>query len=418
MTKQQASAERRRPFGLALHPLGWGIAVAAVLVYVCVRVAGSDSLAPALLVFLPVAVLANILVGRARVRTAEADALARRQTALRRVATLVAGRADPSTVYPIAVDEVARGLAVEHVTLIEFAPGNQCVVLATHDESGRGNLSVGQRLSRDGDSVRIDDQGVGAPVNVNGKPMGALIVGSAHQGPLPAETESHLGDFADLLGSVIAIAETRAALQASRARVVVAADQARRDIERDLNDGPQQRVASLGLGLRALESSIRDDHVTVRKQIDNLVNGMADLYTELQELTRGIHPAILSRSGLGPAIKGLARRSTLPVRLDLAVDGRLSESVEVAGYYVIAEALDNVVRHAHANDVSVRTGIDGDELWLEVSDDGVGGASSAAGSGLIGLRDRVESISGRLDVVSAAGSGTTVTARIPIAAAS
>jgi signal transduction histidine kinase len=166
--------------------------------------------------------------------------------------------------------------------------------------------------------------------------------------------------------------------------------------------------------LRALEASIPDERVTVRKQIDNLVNGMADLYTELQELSRGIHPAILSKGGLGPAIKTLARRSTVPVGLDLAVDGRLPESIEVAGYYVIAEALTNVVKHAGATEVTVRAGFDCDELRLEVSDNGVGGARSGGGSGLIGLKDRVEAVSGRLDVVSVAGSGTTVTARIPV----
>lgn len=434
-------------FGLAL-----ATSLASAAVYAYFHLEGSDSLAPALFIFLPLALLVNVLAGQARLRAAEseerrreADALARQQTALRRVATLVAGGADPSAVYPVAVNELARGLGVEHVTLTRFEPGDQCVVLAAHDAPGKPKLSVGERLSLDGDSVtgrvrrtgepaRIDDytdvegsiasrlrglglrSGVGCPVNVNGEPRCALIVGSARPDALPAETEARISDFADLVGTAINNAETRAELQASRARIVAAADQARRGIERDLHDGAQQRIVSLGLGLRALEASVPDDQVTVHKQIDNLVNGMADLYTELQDLSRGIHPAILSKGGLGPAVKTLARRSAVPVRLNLAVDRRLPESIEVAGYYVIAEALTNVAKHAEATEVTVRAGFDGDDLRLEVSDDGVGGATSRGGSGLIGLKDRVEAVSGYLDVVSVAGSGTTVTARIPVPA--
>jgi signal transduction histidine kinase len=151
----------------------------------------------------------------------------------------------------------------------------------------------------------------------------------------------------------------------------------------------------------------------VHKQVDNLITGMADLYTELQELSRGIHPAILSKGGLGPAIKTLARRSTVPVGLELAVDRRLPESIEVAAYYVVAEALTNVAKHAKASGVTVRVHCDEDELRLEVTDDGIGGAASGGGSGLLGLKDRVEAVAGRLEVTSAPARGTTVLAHIP-----
>jgi signal transduction histidine kinase len=444
--------------GVLVVSAGWnfGVALATSLasaaVYVYFHLEGSDSLAPALFVFLPLALLVNVLAGQARLRAAESEerrreaaALALQQTALRRVATMVAGGADPSDVYPVAVAELARGLGVEHVTLTSFEQGDHCVVLAAHDAPGRAKLAIGERLSLDGDSVtarvlrtgesaRIDDygdvegsiatrlrglglrSGVGCPVKVNGEPRCALIVGSARPDALPPETEDRIGDFADLLGTALNNAETRTELQASRARIVAAADQARRGIERDLHDGAQQRIVSLGLGLRALEASVPEEQVTVRNQIDNLVNGMADLYTELQELSRGIHPAILSKGGLGPAIKTLARRSTVPVRLELAVDGRLPESIEVAGYYVIAESLTNVAKHAEASEVTIRAILDGDELRLEVSDDGRGGATSGGGSGLIGLKDRVAAVSGRLDLVSSGSSGTTVTARIPVPA--
>jgi signal transduction histidine kinase len=231
---------------------------------------------------------------------------------------------------------------------------------------------------------------------------------------MPDGTEARICDFADLVATALANAETRAELKASRARVVAAADQARREIERNLHDGAQQRIVSLGLGLRALEASVPEEQHAVRRQLDNLVNGMADLYTELQELSRGIHPAILSKGGLGPAIKTLARRSVVPVRLDVDVDRRLPESTEAAAYYVIAEALTNTAKHAEASEVTVRAGFDGDDLKLEVADDGIGGAAPGGGTGLIGLKDRVEAVSGTLDVTSPTGGGTLVVARIPV----
>lgn len=441
--------------GVLVVSAGWGFglaiatSLASAAVYVYFHLEGSDSLVPALFVFLPLALLANFLAGQARLRAAESEerrreaaALARQQAALRRVATLVARGAAPADVYPVAVAELARGLDLEHVTLAKFEPDDVCVVLAAYDVAANRKLTVGERLSLDGDSItvrvrdtgapaRIDDYadvsgtiaarlralglhcGVGSPVLVNGVPKCALIVGSARPEPLPPETEDQISDFADLVATAIGNAETRAELQASRARIVAAADSARRGIERDLHDGAQQRIVSLGLGLRALEASIPEEEAALRKQVDNLVNGMADLYTELQELSRGIHPAILSKGGLGPAIKTLARRSTVPVGLDLAVDRRLPESIEVAAYYVVAEALVNVAKHANASGVTVRARLDGD-LRLEITDDGNGGARSGGGSGLLGLKDRVEAVSGRLVVTSAASQGTSVAAVIPI----
>lgn len=432
-------------FGLAIST-----SVVSALVYLYFHLEGGDSLAPALFVFLPLALLANVLAGQARLRAAEseqrrreADALAAQQAALRRVATLVARGADPTDVYPAAVAELATGLDVEHVTLLEYEPDGSCTVLAAHDSQDRQKFEVGERLSLDGDSVasrirrtgaaaRIDDyaavqgsiasriqalelrSGVGAPVTVGTSARGALIIGSVRTEPMPDGTEAQVCDFADLVGTAIANAETRAELKASRARVVAAADQARRAIERNLHDGAQQRIVSLGLGLRALEASVPEEQHAVRKQLDNLVNGMADLYTELQELSRGIHPAVLTKGGLGPAIKTLARRSVVPVRLVVDVDRRLPESTEAAAYYVIAEALTNTAKHAEASEVTVRAGFDGDELRLEVADDGIGGAATGGGTGLIGLNDRVEAVSGSLEVTSPAGGGTLVVARIPV----
>ena len=442
--------------GVLVVSAGWTFRLAVAMslvsaaVYGYFHLADSGALLPALSVFLPLALLANVLAGQARVHAAqaeqrrrEADALARQQAALRRVATLVAGGAEPAEVYPVAVTELAHALGVEHATLAKFEPDDQCVTLASIDTAHREHLMLGERLPLDGDSVtrrvrddgstaRIDDydmvegsiaarlrglglrSGVGAPVTVDGEPRCALIIGSARTDALPEGTEARVSDFADLVATAIRNAETRAQLQASRARIVAAADQGRRAIERDLHDGAQQRIVSLGLGLRTLEASIPEEHLSLRNQVENLINGMADLYTELQELSRGIHPAILSKGGLGPALKALCRRSVVPVSLVSSVDTRLPEPTEVAAYYVVAESLVNVAKHAHASGVSVRAMLDHGALLLEVADDGVGGAETSEGSGLIGLRDRVEAVSGRLAVASTPGAGTTVTARIPI----
>ena len=432
-------------FGLAITT-----SIASTLVYLYFHL---DGVAAALFVFLPVALLANVLAGQARLRAAEAEqrrreaaALATQQAALRRVATLVARGADPAVVYPVTVAELARGLDVEHVTLVRFDPDSTdtCTVLAALDGPGRERLATGERLPIDGHSItgrirrsgaaaRIDDyegvggtiavrmrglglrSGAGVPITVDHEPRGALIVGSVRPGPMPPGTEDRICDFADLVATAIANAENRAELKASRARIVAASDQARRRFERDLHDGAQQRIVALGLGLRTVEASVAEEDTAVRNQLDNVINGLAELYTNLQELSRGIHPAILSKGGLGPALRALARRSTIPVGIHVDVEGRLAEPVEVAAYYVVAEALTNAAKYSEASGVDIRVGRKVDELLIEVSDDGIGGATSAGGgSGLIGLRDRVEAVSGRLHVASPRGAGTTLTARIPL----
>jgi signal transduction histidine kinase len=368
----------------------------------------------------------------------ETSALARQQAAIRRVATLVARGAEPTEVYPVVVAEVARGLEVEHVTLVRYE-SDQCMVLAALGSEDRAKLLVGERFPPDGTSVsalilrtgkpsRMDDYGadsaiatrmrdfglrsaVGAPVTVDGQVRGALIVGTADAEPLPPDTEALVCDFTDLVSTAILNFENRTELKASRARIVAAADQARRRFERDLHDGAQQRIVSLGLQLRALETQAAQE---TKEGLGRAVENLMGVHTDLQELSRGIHPAILSRGGLGPAIKTLARRSSVPVVLELDVDRRLPESIEVAAYYVVAEALTNTAKHAKASEVKVYATADDAQLRVSISDDGVGGAVSGAGSGLIGLKDRVEAVAGQLDVSSPAGGGTTLVVTIPL----
>ena len=207
---------------------------------------------------------------------------------------------------------------------------------------------------------------------------------------------------------------SRAELIASRARVVAAADEVRRRIERDLHDGTQQRLVSLGLELRAAEAMVPPGSDELRAQLSRTAQGLANAVNDLQEISRGIHPAILSRGGLEAALKALARRSAVPVELDVRVDRRLPVGAEVAAYYVVSEALTNATKHAEASLVRVDVAAADSVLRLAVDDDGVGGADPHRGTGLVGLRDRVEAVGGRMEVDSPPGGGTSLLVTIPI----
>jgi signal transduction histidine kinase len=208
--------------------------------------------------------------------------------------------------------------------------------------------------------------------------------------------------------------QSREELAASRARIVAAGDQARRRIERDLHDGTQQRLVSLVLDLRAAEAAVPSTQPELRAQLDRVADGLAGALEELRELSRGIHPAILSEGGLAPALKALARRSAIPVELAVDTPARLPEPVEVAAYYVISEALANAAKHAQASVAQVEVRARDGLLHLSVRDDGVGGAEPGAGSGLGGLGDRVEALGGTIQVHSPAGQGTRLQIDLPI----
>ena len=209
--------------------------------------------------------------------------------------------------------------------------------------------------------------------------------------------------------------QARADLAASRARIVQSADQTRRRIERDLHDGVQQRLVSLGLDLRAAQAAVPTQLPELGAQLGRVAEGLGEALEELRELSHGIHPAtILSEGGLGPALRVLARRSAVPVELDVHLEARLPALVEVAAYYVVAEALTNAAKHAHATVARVDVRAADDRLRLSVGDDGVGGADPARGSGLVGLSDRVQALGGTLAVHSPAGQGTTLRIDLPV----
>jgi signal transduction histidine kinase len=257
---------------------------------------------------------------------------------------------------------------------------------------------------------------VGCPVVVEGRLWGAIKTATLSDKPFPAGTESRIAQFTELVATAISNAESRAELAASRARIVTASDDARHRIERNLHDGAQQRVVSLELELRLAQDDVPEELAELRAEIGRIADEMSALLDELRELARGIHPAVLAVGGLRPALRALTQRASIPVELDIATDARFPRPVEVAAYYVASEALTNVVKHAKAAHVSVALAEQPGALFLSVRDDGVGGADPRGGSGLIGLRDRVEALGGTITLTSPPGAGTTVQVSLPIAA--
>ncbi len=403
--------------GALVVAIGWGTGLAAVTSVVSALCFGyfrdwpNDSFDPTDLrnwvvigVFLAITLMANSLAGVARARAAEAERTADRQAALRRVATAVAEGVPPSQVFSTVTTELAHALGAHRAALFRYDADRSAVLVAVHDESG------------DGVAATILREWRSAPIVVDGQEWGVAVVSSSQSQPFPAETEARLADFAKLVAMAIANAQARSDLTASRMRIVTAADDARKRLERDLHDGAQQRLVSLALKARVTELSLPQEQTALRDQLNEIVQGLSDISEELRAISRGIHPAILSKGGLAPALRSLACRSVVPVDLDVDVPGRLPDRVEVAAYYVVAEALTNTARHAHAGEVKVTVKATDGNLDLLVKDDGTGGADPANGSGLIGLVDRVEAVGGHLWVNSPAGVGTSLGATIPCAA--
>ena len=245
--------------------------------------------------------------------------------------------------------------------------------------------------------------------------MAGRLAGGDLGARMPEDGVGEIGmlerSFNTMAGS---LEQSRDELAASRARIVAAGDQARRRIERDLHDGTQQRLVALVLDLRATEAAVPPERPELRAELARIADGVAGALEELRELSRGIHPAILSEGGLGPALKALARRSPVPVELAVDVPARLPEPVEVAAYYVVSEALANAAKHANASVAQVKAQARDGLLHLSVRDDGVGGAALGEGSGLVGLADRVQALGGSITLDSPAGQGTRLQIDLPI----
>jgi signal transduction histidine kinase len=254
---------------------------------------------------------------------------------------------------------------------------------------------------------------VGVPVSVEGRLWGLMVV-ACRAGPLPAGTETRLAAFTELAATAIANAEAQAALTASRGRIVATADATRRRIERNLHDGAQQRLVSLTLELRAAEAALPTGIGEVAQQLDRVAAGLDGVLDDLREIASGLHPAILADGGLRPALKTLARRSPLPIDLDIQIDGRLPEPVEIAAYYTVSEALTNAAKHARATTARVDVAESDRVLHVRVCDDGRGGADFTHGTGLVGLNDRAEALGGHLDLHSSPGTGTALEITLPL----
>jgi signal transduction histidine kinase len=385
---------------------------------------------------------------------AEVVRLADEQAALGRVATLVAQGEQPAVIFDCVAEEITRISNVDNGFVVRFEPNGTLTVVASsgsRDMPGR----VGSNWPLDGDSVAgavfrtgraahmdsyrgasgpiaaampdPDCSSVGAPIVIGDRLWGAATATTAPRtgppttysevvrpGGLLADVEERITKLADLIAIAISNADARAQLTASRARVVAAADEARRRLERNLHDGIQQGLVSLALALREVESMAPPEPRDLPVAIGQIVDGLGGVLSELREISRGLHPAILSEGGLAYALRSLARRSAVPATLNVRLSGRLPERVEVPAYYVVSEALTNVAKHAGASMVEIDVDATNGVARIAVRDDGVGGAHVGRGSGLIGLADRVEAAGGKFTISSPPGEGTSLLATFPL----
>ena len=340
----------------------------------------------------------------------EQAALRRVDAALRRVATLVARAVPTGELFAATTEEVGKLLGVHGSRLGRLEPDGTTTVLAEWAENGDPIAAGTDLVPRDaGESVAVS-----APIVVEGRPWGLMTASASRDRTLPPDTQTRLGRFTELLATAIANAQTRDELAASRARIVAASDHTRRQIERDLHDGAQQRLVSLTLGLRKAQRVVPPELLDLRQALSTVADGLAGVMEELREMARGIHPAVLAEGGIGPALGNLARRSSIPVEVDVNTDGRLPEQVEVAVYYVVAESLTNIVKHADASSATVVVDRADRVVLVSIRDDGVGGADLSRGTGLTGLLDRVQALGGRIDVESPVGAGTHIHAELPL----
>jgi signal transduction histidine kinase len=385
------------------------------------------------------------------VATAIADAQARvelrgfaeEQAALRRVATLVAGAAPPEEVFGAVAEEVGRLLGTDFTVMSRYDPDGAATVVGVWARTGTfrvfpvgfrmkfGGRNVHTMVFQTGRSGWIDDyagasgdaaeaardggfrSAVGVPISVEGRLWGVMSVASTREEPLSADIKGRLAAFTELIVTALVNAEAQAALNASRARIVATADRTRRRIERDLHDGAQQRLVSLALHLQQMQEAAPGAG-ELAGRLKGAVTEVTEVLDELREIAHGIHPAILTVGGLRPALEALARRSAIPVSLDISVAERLPEPVEIAAYYAVSEALTNTAKHAHASGADVEVAASDGDLRICVRDDGRGGADFAGGSGLAGIKDRMEALGGQIRLQSPPGAGTAIHIVIPL----
>ena len=397
-----------------------------------------------MVIYIAVGVMIGALAARAQ-RRAEASeeargVLAQEQAALRRVATLVAREADPSEVFAQVAEEVALLLGVGSVFMHRFEPNGGDTVVGSWGELDDA-LPLGTRLNpppesitavvrRTGRPARNDDFGntagpleayaglrsvrsaVGSPIVVDGELWGSMAADTLSAEPIPADAESRIAEFTELVATSISNVQARAELAASRARIVAAADKERRRVVRDLHDGAQQRLVHTVFTLKQARTALQNNDAAGAALVAEALDHAESAMTELRELSHGILPSALSWGGLRSGVESLASRMPVPVEIGVPKE-RYPAAVEATAYFVVAEALTNVVKHAQAEHVAVGIDVEDGTLRVQVADDG-SGMADANGHGLLGLADRLASLEGVLEVVSTPGHGTTVIAKVPL----
>jgi signal transduction histidine kinase len=376
-------------------------------------------------------------------RTSEPrDLLVQEHAALRRVATLVARGPAPDEVFAAVTRETGELLGAQRTSLLRVQSPERAAIVAGWSRGAAPAVPVGHTAVIDGRGilgqmlraaapVRIDDfdevggavaalmrrlgirSAAAGPIILGGRVWGALTASWPAGASMPAGAEDRVAAFAELVSLAIENAEARQELAASRARLVAAADEARRRIERDLHDGAQQRLVAAALELsildRRLERDPNEARTVLTRAREHLEGGLGDL----RDLARGIHPAVLTERGLNAALDALVDHSPVPVDLRITLPARLDTAIEATVYFLVSEALTNVAKYAQADAVSVDVMATNGDLVVTIADDGVGGADPGQGSGLRGLVDRVHAIGGRLQVTSSPGQGTRLRAHLP-----
>jgi GAF domain-containing protein len=371
---------------------------------------------------------------------AEVERLAAEQTALRRVATLVAEGASPPAVFDAVVAEMERLLEADQVVLSRYEPGDEVVLLAHRGPKAR-RLPPGTRVRPEAQSVsakvrrtrrpaRMDRYdgahraiaravdsldlraAVGAPITVDGGLWGVIVAVWNGDEPPPADTEQRMARFAELLDTAVANADSRAQLTASRTRLLTAGDEARRRVVQDLHDGAQQRLVHTIVTLKLAQRALRQHDGTAESLVDEALEQAQQGNVELRDLTHGILPAILTRGGLRGGVAAIVARLAVPVQVRTP-DVRFPAEIEASAYFIVAEALTNVVKHAHADRAEVDVSVSDGVLQVAVADDGIGGADPT-GHGLVAMADRVTALGGRLEIDSPGGGGTRLAATLPL----
>jgi signal transduction histidine kinase len=370
----------------------------------------------------------------------EVERLAEEQAALRRVATLVGQGAAPAAVFDAVAAEMAALLSADGITLCRYEPGDELTVLA-HLGPEAWQLPAGKRVRHDGKSVsatvrrthrpaRMDSyadthghigevidglrfrSGVGTPIVVEGRLWGTAIANWTGEERPPEDTEERMAKFTQLLETAIANADSHDQLTASRARLVTEADEARRRVVRDLHDGAQQRLVHTIIRLKLAHRALRNGSDDAESLVGEALAAAEQSNQELRELAHGILPGALTQGGLQAGLATVVARIELPVEVDVPAE-RFPAAIEASAYFVVAEALTNVVKHAHATRAAVRGTIQDGILHVEVRDDGIGGVDPD-GHGLVGMGDRVTALGGTLRIQTPPGGGTLVTATLPL----